>query len=379
MKKSIVINALFSLLLVMLLAVAGCGDKGAGTSTPAQQVPELNLGYIFTNHHTPLVVAATKGEEFKNQGVYLKSVVEKERYDLMDGDKKLATLNFVVTKSGSETTTLFAQNNLDLGLASVTAIMSGNDKGTPIKTICPLQTDGMALVVPKDSSISNWESFLAYIKAAAQPVKIGYHSPTSAPRIVFEGALHEAGITITQDANDATAKVLMVDLKDTANLNPALTSKQVDGWVGPSPHPEVSVVQGVGKIALDLRDLPPQGYWHDFPCCVVAARDEVIAKNPEVIQKFVELMTKSSDWCNKNKEDAGTITANWMGVPVDAAKASLLVYSTKPTENWLRGTGIYMDVLNNMDKFSDKLKGKKFDDVKSLMFDFSFTEKANNK
>ncbi|MDD4767805.1 MAG: ABC transporter substrate-binding protein [Desulfotomaculaceae bacterium] len=375
MKKRTVMMALFSLLLVTLLA-AGCGNK-AGAPTTAQEAPELSVGYIFTNHHTPLVVAATKGEEFKDQGVYLKPVIQKEKYDLMDGDNKLATLSLVVNKSGSETTTLFAQNNLDVALASVTAIMSGADKGTPIKTLCPVQTEGMALVVPKDSRIDNWESFLAHVKAAGQPVKIGYHSPTSAPRIVFEGALHEAGITITQDANDATAQVLMVDLKDTSNLNSALTSKQVDGWVGPSPHPEVSVVQGIGKIALNLRDLPPQGHWHDFPCCVVAARDEVTAANPEVMQKFVDLMTKCSEWCNNNKEEAGTITANWMGLPPEAAKASSLVYSTEVTENWMRGTGIYMDVLNNMDKFSDQLKGKNLDEVEPLLFNFSFTEKSN--
>jgi NitT/TauT family transport system substrate-binding protein len=66
------------------------------------------------------------------------------------------------------------------------------------------------------------------IKASATPFKIGYHSPTSAPRVVFEGALHKACFKISGNPNDVDGDILMVDLKSTANLIPALLSRQVD-------------------------------------------------------------------------------------------------------------------------------------------------------
>ncbi|KAF1084166.1 Nitrate transport protein NrtA precursor [Sporotomaculum syntrophicum] len=368
-------TVLIGLLFLLTFTLVGCGQNQQGNTQNEEEIPEVNLGYIFTNHQTPLLVAAANGEAFKDMGTYLKEVVPREKYELMSDGKKLADINLVVTKSGSETTTLFAQGNLDVALGSVTAFIQGVDQNVPIKVLCPIQTEGMGLVVPKDSKINDWNSFAAYVEEAEQPVKIGYHSPTSGPKIVFEGALHKAGISATQDPNDMNAEILLVDLKDTANLNSALTSKQVDGWVGPAPFPEVAVTQGLGKVALELRDLPPVGEWYDFPCCVVGAHQDFIDQNPQVTEAIMEIMTNASEWCNQNKDKAGAITAEWIGIPVEAAKASTLVYNTDPSEEWMSGVGVYIDILNDMDKFEGQLKDKTLnDDVKKLLFDFSFIE-----
>ncbi len=345
----------------------------AATQSPAgDKLPELNVGYIYTTHHSPFIVAMAKGEEFRDFGVYLRPVVDKMKYELMDGDTPLALLNIIVNKSGAETTTMFAQGNMDMALASGPAIMAGIDQGTKMKILCPTHVDGMSLVFPPQSTLSGWDQVAAHIKAAQQPVKIGYHSPTSAPRIVIEGALKQAGFTVTQDANLQDADVLLVDLKDTANFIPALTSGQVDAWVGPAPHPEVSEMKKVGHIGLDLRDLPPAGAWHNFPCCVLAARDEVIAANPAAVGKTVELLGKSAAWCNEHKTDEGKIMAAWTGSPAEAVEKSNIVFTTAATENWLKGQGTYMDMLNSMDKFRGQLKGKTLHEAQDVLFDLSF-------
>ncbi len=348
----------------------------AFSAVSGEDVPELKVGYIFTTHHTPMMVAATKGDEFKATGVYLRPLIPKEKYELVVDGKKMAILDLVVIKSGAETSTLFAQKHIDLAMASVTAIMAGIDKGTPVKILGPLQTEGMALVMPKDSPINGWSDLLSFIKESKQPVKIGYHSPTSAPKIVLEGALKEAGLKVTGDPNDLSANVLLVDLKETSNMIPALNSKQVEGIVGPSPFPEVAVTRGVGKIVMDLRNLPPAGYWHNFPCCVTAARDEIIAKHPEIAQKFIQMIAQTNEWCNKNREEAGVITAQWIGVPIEVGKASSLVFLPNFNDAWMRGAGIYMDMLNKMGKFSGKLKDQKLEDVKPVLFDLRFVNQV---
>ena len=181
----------------------------------AADVPNLKVGYIFTTHHTSFIVAAKKGEAFKDMGVYLRPVIDKDKYELVAGGKAIAVLQLIVAKSGSETAALFARNQLDLAMASVTAIMAGIDKGTPMKILSPLQTEGMGLVVPKDSPLTDWNSFMENVKKASKPVKIGYHSLTSAPKIVLEAALKNAGIKVTEDPNDQSAKILLADLKGT--------------------------------------------------------------------------------------------------------------------------------------------------------------------
>ncbi len=351
-----------------------------GAFAATKDTPRLYMSFIFTTHNTPLLVAATKGELFKDSGAYFKELVPKQKYELISKDgESLAIINLIVCKSGSEAATLFAQERLDLGLASSTAFISGIDKGTKMKILCPLHVDGMSMVFPPDSTINGWADVEKFINESAAPVKIGYHSPTSAPRIVFEGALHRAGYKITEDANDADADILLVDLKATSNLIPALVSKQVDCWVGPAPHPAVSEYKHVGHIGLNSRELPPAGEWEDFPCCVMGATDKLISTNPEVVQAMTDLMTAACNWCNENKAATASISGEWLGVPVEAIEKSTIIYTTNPSPNWLKGEGMFLSMLQNMGKLNGSLQQADLQTAIPTLFDFTYINKTLNK
>lgn len=350
---------------------------GTATLHANDKIPSLYLGYIFTTHHAPLMAAAAKGEALKESGAYLSPMVPRQKYKIMSADgTPLAVLNFIVSKSGSETSTLFAMNRLDIGLASSTAFMSGIDKGIKMKILYPLHVDGMSMVFPADSNVTGYEAVSEAIKSSKNPFKIGYHSPTSAPRVVFEGALHKAGFKITGNPNDVDADILMVDLKSTSNLIPALFSKQVDCWVGPAPHPAVAEHKNVGHIGLSSRDLPPKGEWIDFPCCVMGASEQMIAEQPEIVQAITDLMTFATGWCNTNKTETAKISADWIGVPKEAVEKSDIIYTTDPTENWMKGEGVFLGMLNSMNKFKGSLKDKDIASATPILFDFSFVEKS---
>lgn len=338
----------------------------------AGNLPAYKLSYVLTTHHTPFMVAAVKGEEFKNFGTYLKPLIPREKYELISGGKAIAVLDIVLAKSGSESAAMFAQKQIDLSMGSMTAIMAGVDKGTKMHIVAPLQTEGMALVAPKEAPFGNWDTFVAHVKAAKVPVKIGYHSPTSAPKILLERALKQAGIKVTEDSNDYTAKVLLADLKSTSNMLPALATRQVDAIVGPSPFPEVAVSKGAGKIVFDLRDMPPKGFWHDFPCCVVVASDDIIKNDSKVVKALVDLVLKTNVWCNTNRAEVAKITSDWIGISPEAAKASSLVFLPGFNNGWMRWAGVYLELLDGMGNFKGSLKGKKLDEVKPLLFDFTF-------
>ncbi len=360
---------------VLVMLLVAC--LGAGPVYAKAKLPSLYMGYVFTTHHTPLMVAAIKGEEFKNNGAYFEEMVPKQKYKLIAEDgTPLAIINLIVSKSGSETSTLFAMNRLDIGLSSSTAFMSGIDKGTKMKIVCPMHVDGMSMVFPADSKINGWDDVAKAIKESKTPLKLGYHSPTSAPRIVFEGALTKAGYKITDNPNKADADILMVDLKSTSNLIPALLGKQVDCWVGPAPHPVVAEHKHVGHIGLDSRELPPAGEWTDFPCCVMGASEQLIDENPAVVQGMTDLMTAAAEWSNNNKKETAKISAEWIGVPAEAVEKSTIIYTTNPTENWMKGEAQFLAMLNSMNKFKGQMKGADIKTAEPLLFDFSFINKS---
>jgi NitT/TauT family transport system substrate-binding protein len=371
------------LLIFSLLCFTACGANGDGASNETKEeakqevkVPDLKLSYIFTNHQTPLMVAVEKGETFKDSGVYLKEVVNRQKYILMKEENPVANIELVVCKSGSETMTMMAQGHIDIAFASSAANISAIDKGTKVKMLCPVHTEGIGLVVKKDAAVNNWEEFLTLIKEKKEPVKVGYHSPTSAPVILFEAALKKAGISYTFDPEDLEKDILLVNVKGTTNLLPVLVSDQVDAWVGPSPYPELAETENVGKIILDMKHLPPEGEWYDFPCCVASATDKTIEENPVVLEDLMKLMRVAADYANEHKDEAAKITADFTGVSEEAAQKSSIKYTADPSETWVSNLGLVYDTLKKANKFSGSFVEKEYKDVQNDLFDFSFIKKA---
>lgn len=380
MKNKVV--ALVACALLSLTMLAGCNDSSKKETKTVNskvskeenaKVPELSISWGNELHTGALNVLTKKTEEFKKQGVYL-NVLSKDKFELIENNKKLAVLNFIPTKGGSETANMMSQNHLDYGVCSSTAVLSAVDNGASLKIISPFQSNGIALVSPPDKKFNSWEEIKKYIKDSKTPIKIGYHSPVSAPRIVMESVLRTEGLKVTEDPNDTTANVILVDLKGINNLLPSLSSKQVDAWVGPSHHPEAAQDTGVGNIALTLKNFPPTGSWDDFPCCSVAARQEVIDKYPEVTKALIKLIGNDAKFCNENKEEVAKVLSDIIGVSENAIKMCEIKYFIKPSDNWYNGIKVYVKALNEMGKFNGELKGKSFEEVKEKSFEFKFIE-----
>lgn len=367
-----------TLVMVMVLAFVLAGSL-AGVGAKEEKLPELKVAYIFTDHHTSFMLAAEKGEAVKAGTLYLKEVVNRQKYVLMNGNKPLANIEVIVAKSGSETTTMMAQGHIDISLASSSAIISAIDKGAKMKILCPVHTEGIGFVVDKNSKINSWDDFLQFVKKSEQPVKVGYHSPTSAPIILLEAALQAAKISYTSNPADRKADILLVDLKGTNNLIPALNSKQVDAWVAPSPYPALAETTGVGKMVLDMKNLPPKGKWYDFPCCVVAANDKTIQTYPEVVQAFVSVVAAAASYADNHKDEAAKVTATWTGVAEEAAKRSSIKYTADPTKEWIDNLGLVYDAMMKADQLNVQLANKNYYDIQNLLFDFSFIRKALRK
>lgn len=360
---------LCTMVLVLMIAVFSA-------TAYADDTPVLRASYTMTTHQQAFMVAMALGEKLESTGVWLKPIVEKEKFDLYDGGKKMARLEVIVTKSGSEATTLFAQGHLDLTTNSFPAMLSGIDSGAKIKVISPLQSDAIAMVSRNDIDVKGWEAFEKYVKASKRPVTVGYHSPTSAPKIVFEAAMAQSNLRVTGDANATKeqADIVMVDLKGIPNVIPAMVAKQVEFAVVPAPTPEVIESKNQGRIVLQMKELPPLSAWENFPCCCVAASDAVIAAQPEAVRSFVKLLAKSSEWCLANRDEAAQAAGDWLGVEPAVIAKAVMGLSTKVTPTWKKNAALYPDILNELGQLTGSLKDKKLADVEDLVFDFRFTE-----
>ena len=242
---------LLTLVLVLIMnLMAGCAnDQGNAPETPAatepvvetsaaetekdipKDIPTLAIGYMFSNHQTPLIVAAAKNEDFKSEGVYFKEVLPKEKYILMSNEEEIANIDVVVAPNGGEVMTLMTQDHLQMGISSIGLPYTTIDQGHDMKVLGPVHVDGISLVMGKESPVNNYADFVNYVAEKQEPVKIGYHSPANAPVILFEKATREDGLSVTENPEDLSADILLINLKGTGNLIPALLSGEVDGWI----------------------------------------------------------------------------------------------------------------------------------------------------
>ncbi|CCQ93144.1 conserved exported hypothetical protein [[Clostridium] ultunense Esp] len=337
-----------------------------------EEVPVINMAWDFDLHASVMLVASARGEEFKDSGIWLKPIIEKEQYELYKEGEKLALINTIVTKGSSESAVMLGQKRLDCALNSVTGMLSAKDQGTDVEVLCPVHVDGIGLVFPHGTELNNWEEVSQYILDSETPVRIGYHSPVSAPRIVLETALKQADIKVTENPNDFDADVLLVDLKGAKNLLPAFSGDQVDAWVAPSHYPEAAEAEGIGSIALKLNEFPPEGQWYDFPCCVFAGRADVISEYPEVFEALVDLFTYSAEWINSNRDEASMILSEIIGVSKEAVDAASIVFTTQVSDKWKEGVGIYFDLLDELEKFDGDLKGGKLEDIEDEFYNFKY-------
>jgi NitT/TauT family transport system substrate-binding protein len=372
MKKTVRSLLVVSAMIVTALSAWGCSPGGSDASG---DVPTLRIGYIFSDHSLLSMVAAHKAEAFSDRGAYLETVSNRELYRLHSANgEHVANIEMVVTNSGGEAATMLGQNQLDLSMFSVTVVMANRDRDVPIKVLGPAHLEGNTIVFHRDTGVQDWDSLLQFIEDSSEPVSMGYISPTSSATVIIKTALSMNDISFTEDPDVTDADVLLVNLRSTSNFMTALSSGQVKGWIGPSPFPMVAEHHGIGRIVLDSSELPPDGYFVDFPCCSVVVTESILEKSPEAVETYLDLLNHTSEYVNNNRDEAALVISEWIGVPEEAARRSTVYYTIFPTEGWLRGTEVLYNYLDETGHFEGRMKNLSFEEVSAEIFDFRFTQ-----
>lgn len=398
MKKKIL---LMLAMVLSLASFAGCGGskETAETEAPADQteavetteaekteeakeeakksgdVPVLRVDWSNELHTGNMHLSFLKPEIFKDNPVHLNPISDSQLELVKDGEV-IAMIEFFFSKGGSEAVTMMNQGHLDISYNAGSAFMMGYDQGLDVSILNPVQSGGVSIVAYKDAPYNTFEEFVEYAKNAEMPVKVGYHSAISSPRIVQEASFKNAGLVVTEDTADFEADIVMTDLKGISNLIPSMTSKQVEVWAGPVPYPQSAEDQGIGK-AIATLDVLPGGQMTEFPCCVMAARDEVIEKYPEIIEAMVQVTTDIHKYAQEEREATAEAMTEFVGLDKEVLMQNDTVYGTKVTDYFVNGMGVYYEAITNMGKFTGRLADKSYEEAVEEVFDFSFSNKVN--
>jgi NitT/TauT family transport system substrate-binding protein len=376
MKKCV---CLFNLLLIFLLLPAACKQK-KDTAAPPGPVT-LKVGHVGHDHHIALFVALDNAYEYaKESGISVKVIEDRKLYELCDNDKKVADLEIVKVAGGSKMPTALAQNVIEVGLGGVAPVLACADSGAPVKLICPLHYKGDMFVVKPDLPADNWRHFVSIVKNSQKPLRIGYKNPVAVAKVIFEEALEHEGITFGGDPADKDLQVLMVNVKGGGKLNVALAGGLIDGYAGNNPFPAIAVEKKIGRIICDLEELPP-GTFRNHPCCCIAANADAIKDKTDAVVDLLVLFLQANETINTDMDKTIASTVRWIGTSESVERMSIPTsgYSMQPSPQWHKTMGKWVQAMNDLGVFREKLKGLDYERINSAAYDLSLLDKARKK
>ncbi|WP_423792571.1 ABC transporter substrate-binding protein [Methanocaldococcus indicus] len=359
--------------LIILSFLAGCTQQ-----QEKSEVPTITVGYLPTDHQAALFVAADYPDLFKDKyGIYLKKVKDKEEYELYKGDKKIANIKLILIKQGGAAImNLMNQKKVDVALLGVPPAIFYIDKGTNAKIVMNLHTDGSAVVVRKDIPVNNWEEFVNWIKEQhkeGKQVKIGHPLPTSIQYVMIKDALKASGITYTENPQNKSAMVLLINCKGQGSMPQLLESKQLDAVIAWEPMPEILRVRGIGKPIVYSQDLPSTTgkTWKNHPCCCVCVSEDSLSKYHTAIITFCKLLKDATIEIQHNETLAIDASSRWLGTSKEIEKLSVphITYDYR-LEPIVPKVIQFVEVMNEQGLMKGRLKDANPDKIKEIVFDW---------
>ena len=348
-----------------------------------KEVPLVHIGHAPHDHHAAMYVAAVKGGYFKEHGgVYLLEEIYKKKYRLYRGETLLANVDIDSGTGGIHLIRKLDEKILDVSFGGVPAMIEMMDGGSRIKIVAPVMTEGAAFAVSGDMPVNDWDSFVKYVKKTEETVRVGYKVEVSVQNLIFESALREEGLTFTKDLESAEAEIALINLHGPKNLIPSLKAGVIDGFVVMQPFPALAEYESAGKIIAHLRSLPPEGMWHDHPCCALAANEDFIESDSEIVEALVELFYHANLFLSENSEESAEITSSWLGTPVQVESKSLptINFLTNYSAEWNKGVSFWISSLINRGLLSGNVKqAYENDSVDKLIYDNTFYDNVRNR
>ncbi len=342
-------------------------------------VSDVNFAYILSDHHAPLMILWKEWELFQERyKIYLKPVTEYKLYDFFYEGSKIARVKLIPAKTGPDLEKLVAQGSVDMGISGTQAIMMSIDRGIKTKIISPLQTAGSVFVLKKELPMDYWDDFVKGIRGSERRFKIGMPGPETIATIIFRSALDHEGISYTEDITDKNADILFINMKGHGALVSALENRITEGIIGAQPFPSVTINRGLGKLILNLQDVPPNRRWYGHACCSLFATEEFAKRDRDLLIKMMELIMLGVNAANQDKEMTARACSSWLGVEEAVEKIAMqtLTYTTTPTSQWRESAYTFMEIMDKMNMVSEKLRGKRGKELDPIVFDFQYIDAA---
>jgi NitT/TauT family transport system substrate-binding protein len=280
----------------LAVAVVGCGNKPEDAGTGPRPI---RLAGVFCLCHIGPYVAWKKGF-FQKEGVPVK--------------------DYVFTKGGADTFQALARGDVDFGVSGLDAVIRGRETGLKVRAVADVYPEFYALSVRRDLA--------GDIRSGAdlKGRSVGISKIGSASWAFLQLIMRQSGL------KEGDVKILQLGSIDT--IVAGLRARKVDAAITWEPGTSQLRADGAASDLLDM--LRPADHRQLLGSATslsmtLAARDDLIEKNPELVRRTVRALDEGYAWIKSHsaQEVADAVAPLAQGVDrkvlVDGIRASIAV------------------------------------------------------
>jgi hypothetical protein len=175
--------------------------------TPKKLTKQITIGYLNGDMHSAALHIALKKWQYFNDtyGVALKprdqTMARPDMADLIVNGVPVAEVKLVGGDAGPQVMQMAATDIVQMGYVGVPPAIAAIDKGTPVKIINPVNTEGSGLIVDVNAPVTDWKSFVTWAQqrsAEGKPLKIAAPGKGSIQDVMLQYALKDSGIAFKE-------------------------------------------------------------------------------------------------------------------------------------------------------------------------------------
>jgi NitT/TauT family transport system substrate-binding protein len=281
------------------------------------------IGYLPSDHHSALFVASAKG-------MYEKEGIRVQLVPFSAGPEIIQALN---------------NGEIDIGYCGISPTITAIDKGTPIKIVAAVNQDGSAIVVNKNSNITNISDLKN--KTIAIPQK---------------GSVQDVLLQYTLLKNNISLNNVTIMQSDVPYMPKSLLFNKFDAYIAWEPYPSASQIDDNQTILAYSEDL-----WKDQPCCVVVTTNNYAKNHYDKLEKVLKVHIEATNYINSNKDETALIVSKKLGTNIDVEKEGLkhVDFISYPSDDFINNVIKMVEIQQKLGYIKNNL-------TKDQLFDLQY-------
>jgi len=281
------------------------------------------IGYLPSDHHSALFVANAK-DMYENEGI---------------------RVQLVPFSAGPEIIKALENGEIDVGYCGISPTITAIDSGKPIKIVAAVNQDGSAIVVNKNSNITNISDLNSKIIAIPQKGSVQY--------FLLEYALLKNNISLNN--------VTLVE-SDVPYMPKSLIFNKFDAYIAWEPYPSASKIDDNQTILAYSENL-----WMNQPCCVVVTTNNYAKNNENKLEKILKVHIEATNYINSHKDETALIVSKKLGTEIYVEKEGLkhVDFISNPSDEFINNVLKMVEIQRNLGYIKNNL-------TKEQLFDLQY-------